>query len=205
MYIIGIIGSPRENGNTATIMDSISKGAKTQGAEVEVIHLESYHIEPCIGCERCRKDKTCTRFFDGMHLLYDKLDRADGIILGSPAYNYNMTPWMKSFIDRLYPFFDFSEPRPGPYTSRLANRGKGALIFGVCEQTDPKELGYTAVSMRDAIQAVGYSIFDTLAFANHFLPNSVTKHPEDRKRAYDAGVGFVSFLLGAGAGQRGEC
>lgn len=203
MYIIGFIGSPRKNGNTATIMGSMLEGVRQQGAEVESIHLRSYHIEPCIGCEKCRKDKTCTQFFDGMHLLYEKLERADGIILGSPAYNYNVTPWMKSFIDRLYPFFDFSEPRPGPYTSRLAGRGKGALVFGVCEQADPKELGYTVVSMRDAIEAVGYAIFDSMAFPNHFLPGSVKKHPQDLDRACETGGDFVRFLQRSGTETKG--
>lgn len=203
MYIIGFIGSPRQNGNTATIMQTVLDGACTEGAQVEMIHLKSYQIEGCIGCERCRKDKTCTQFFDGMHLLYDKLDRADGIILGSPAYNYNVTPWMKSFIDRLYPFFDFTEPRPGPYTSRLANRGKGALVYGVCEQEDPKELGYTAISMRDAIEALGYSIFDTLAFSKHFLPNSVRKSSQDLERACKAGREFVRYLKSSNSNQRG--
>ena len=198
MYIIGFIGSPRQGGNTATIMHSMLTGAKENGAKVEAIHLRSYHIEGCIGCERCRKEKTCTQFMDGMHLLYDKIDKADGIILGSPAYNYNVTPWMKAFIDRLYPFFDFSEVRPGPYTSRLANRGKGALAYGVCEQIDPKEVGYTVVSMHDSIAALGYAMANSLTFSSHFLPNSVKKSDKELKRAYQAGEDFVRFLQAAG-------
>ncbi len=56
------------------------------------IHLHSLQINVCIGCEKCRKDKTCTQFNDDMNLLYPLLEEADGIILGSPTYNYTMTP-----------------------------------------------------------------------------------------------------------------
>ncbi|HLW22206.1 MAG TPA: flavodoxin family protein [Sphaerochaetaceae bacterium] len=203
MYIIGINGSPRENGNTAEILRSMLEGVASPHVETEYFHLPSYHIEGCIGCERCRRDKTCTQFKDDMHLLYDRIDRADGLILGSPTYNYGMTPWMKAFIDRLYPFFDFTEPRPGPYRSRLADRGKRALVFAVCEQIDEKEVGYTIVNMRDAIAALGYSIHDTLAFSNHFLPNSVRKDATSRKRAYTAGRDFMHVFSSASQGDEG--
>jgi multimeric flavodoxin WrbA len=169
-------------------MDSMLSGAESVGAQTQLVQLYAYSISGCIGCERCRKDKTCTQFLDGMHLLYPLIEEADALILGSPTYNYNMTSQMKSFIDRLYPYFDFTEPRPGPYSSRLAGLGKKALIFAVCEQNDPGENGYTAVSMRDAIEAVGYEIFDKLVFPSHFYANSASKSTEDLDRAYDAGL-----------------
>ena len=103
MFIVGFNGSPRKAGNTGAIMKRMLEGAAARGAETAYFHLIAYHINGCIGCERCRIDKTCTQFYDGMHLLYEVIERADGIILGSPTYNYSMTPWMKAFIDRFYP------------------------------------------------------------------------------------------------------
>jgi multimeric flavodoxin WrbA len=191
MYILGFNGSPRKMGNSTAIMKEMLRGAAESGSTTEYIHLPSYHIEGCIGCERCRMDKTCTQFFDGMHLLYEKIERADGIILGSPTYNYNVTPWMKAFIDRLYPFFDFSNPRPGPYSSRLAHAQRRALVFGVCEQHDPKEVGYTVVSMKDAIQVLGYIIHDSLVFSGHFQANSAAKNRETLQMAFLSGESFA--------------
>jgi len=190
--IIGFNGSPRKKGNTYTIMNEILKGAKEGGAEVKYIHLPSLHIEGCIGCERCRKDSTCTKHKDDMQQLYPLIDEADGIIVGSPTYNYTMTPWMKCFIDRLYPYFDFSDQRPGPYTSRLSNRGKKALIFGVCEQLEEKEMQYHIPLMADAIKVVGYEIVDTLYFTGHFKANSVSHNTKDIARAFEAGRAFVN-------------
>ncbi|WP_020611708.1 flavodoxin family protein [Sediminispirochaeta bajacaliforniensis] len=196
MKILGINGSPRKNGNTRTIISCMLEGVQKAGGEAEYIHLPSYHIEGCIGCEKCRKEKRCAQFFDGMQLLYPKIEKADGIILGSPTYNYNMTPWMKAFIDRLYPYFDFSQQRPGPYSSRLSGKGKKALVFGVCEQIDPKEMGYTIVAMRDAIKVVGYEIFAELAFPAHFYPGSVAKDPSSREKAESAGKAFTASFQG---------
>jgi putative NADPH-quinone reductase len=195
MHIIGFNGSPRKNGNTAAIMHEMLRGAQEAGATVEYIHLRSFHIEGCIGCEKCRKDKTCTQFFDGMHLLYPKITGAQGIILGSPTYNYGMTPWMKAFIDRLYPFFDFTEPRPGPYSSRLANLGKRSLVFGVCEQLDPKEAGYTVVNMRDAIEVLGYAMEDALTFPAHFHATSASRDQQTCERSFIAGRRFAESFV----------
>lgn len=191
MVIIGFNGSPRKTGNTAAIMKQMLKGATDAGAETHYVHLKSYQIAGCIGCEQCRKDKTCTQFYDGMHLLYPLIEEADGIILGSPAYNYNVTPWMKAFIDRLYPFFTFPAERPGPYTSCLADRGKRALVFGVCAQLDPREAGYTVFSMHDAIEALGYIMADPITFAGHFAVGSASHSPETLKRAYTASSVFI--------------
>ena len=191
MKIIGFNGSPRKGGNTSTIMKEMLKGAQEGGADIELIHLSDFHIEGCIGCEKCRKDKTCTQFYDGMHLLYPKIEQAQGIILGSPTYNYTMTPLMKCFIDRLYPYFDFSEQRPGPYSSRLANRGKRALIFGVCEQIAQEEMKYNIPVMRDAIHVVGYEIVGTLYFTGHFKANSASGDRETMQRAFVSGNTFA--------------
>lgn len=51
------------------------EGVRKAGGEAEYIHLPSYHIEGCIGCEKCRKEKRCTQFFDGMQLLYPKIEK----------------------------------------------------------------------------------------------------------------------------------
>lgn len=175
-------------------MKEMLKGAQEEEIEVTYIHLPSYHIQGCIGCEKCRKDKTCTQFLDGMHLLYPLIEKADGIILGSPTYNYTMTPIMKAFIDRLYPYFDFTEERPGSYTSRLAKLGKRALIFGVCEQLDEKEMYYNVNVMKQAIHVVGYEIEDSLFFTGHFKANSASHDEKDLLRAYEAGKSFAQSL-----------
>ncbi|MDG6243521.1 MAG: flavodoxin family protein [Methanolobus sp.] len=121
--IIGVGGNPRNNGNTDILLDHFLMGAESEGGNTKKVLLRNYSIESCIACEACRKAGTCIRFHDGMELLYPEIEEAKGIILGSPTYNYNITAPMKAFIDRLYPYYDFSDERPGPYSSKLEDQG----------------------------------------------------------------------------------
>jgi len=191
MKIIGISGSPRAGGNTDTLLRALLAGAASEGAETEAVYLHDYIITPCTGCERCRKDLTCTRFFDGMHLLYPKIETADGLILGSPTYNYNITPVMKAFIDRLYPYYRFSAERPGPYSSYFQDRGRKALVFSVAEQTNPSERGFAIKAMQWPLEALGFEVTETLPAEGYFQKGAVAQDPAMQERAREAGRRFA--------------
>ena len=51
MKIIAINGSPRKNFNTAKIIASVCEGAKSKGAETEIINL--YDLDKYTGCISC--------------------------------------------------------------------------------------------------------------------------------------------------------
>jgi multimeric flavodoxin WrbA len=192
--ILGIAGSPRAGGNTEVLLAELLAGAAEAGAETEAVHLRTCAINPCTGCERCRKDLTCTRFYDSMHLLYPKIEAADGIILGSPTYNYNITPEMKAFIDRLYPYYRFSDQRPGPWSTYFAGQGKQALVFSVAEQDDPDERGFAVEAMQRPIEALGFAVTDNLQAEGYFAKGAVANDPALRKRARESGMRFARGL-----------
>jgi len=100
MRIIGISGSPRVNGNTDTILREALTAASEEGAEVELLRLTDYRLQPCNACGTCFKTKECTIDDDG-EKLYQEIVKADGIILGSPSYFQGVTAQMKTFIDRI--------------------------------------------------------------------------------------------------------
>ncbi|MBP1908337.1 flavodoxin family protein [Methanolobus bombayensis] len=192
--ILGVSGSPRKNGNTDVLLDSFLRGAESEGADTKKIHLKEYSIESCIGCEACRKDGTCTRFHDGMELLYPEIEECKGIILGSPVYNYNVTAEMKTFIDRLYPFYVFTEQRPGPYSSKLEDQGRKALIFTVCEQVKAEEMGFALEALGMPLEALGYEIFDKFEATGYFSKGEVLKDESILKKAFEAGKNLAISL-----------
>jgi len=194
MKVLGISGSPRAGGNTDTLLEALLAGATAEGAETEMVALRTHAIAPCTGCERCRKDRTCTRFYDGMHLLYPKIEAADGLILGSPTYNYNITPEMKAFIDRLYPYYRFSDERPGPWSSYFQGLGKKALVFSIAEQDDPAERGFAVEAMQRPIEALGFEVADILRAEGYFAKGSVARDPDLLDRASAAGGRFARLL-----------
>lgn len=195
MNILGISGSPRKNGNTDIILQEIISGAGESEIKAEIIFLRDYVITPCIGCEKCRKDLTCSQFYDGMTLLYSKIEEADILVLGSPVYNYNITSLMKSFIDRLYPYYIFSDDRPRKYQSRLTNKKRSGIIFSICEQTERKEMGFAIEAMTRPLEALGYEIVETLPISGFFDKGAVKRDLSLLKAVYTLGRNVATELM----------
>jgi len=101
MKIVAIVGSPRPAGNTNYLVDQALDEAKAHGCEVEKIMLSQYRIEGCRGHDRCATYEKC-KIDDDIPMILDKFRTADGTILATPVYYYNMTAQMKTFVDRNY-------------------------------------------------------------------------------------------------------
>jgi multimeric flavodoxin WrbA len=125
-------------------------------------------------CERCRKDRACTGLHDGMQLIYPRVLASQGLILVSPTHNYNITAWMKAFIDRLYCFYIFENTRPRAWASRLAHQGRKAAIVAICEQDDPRDMGWPLEAMRLPLEALGFEIVGELSVLGVFDKGGIT-------------------------------
>jgi multimeric flavodoxin WrbA len=101
MKILAIVGSPRPKGNTSYLIDRALHEAAIHGVETEKIMLCQYKVNPCQGHDNCSSFAACKQNDDAPWIL-DKFCSAEGIILGSPVYYYNITAQMKAFIDRNY-------------------------------------------------------------------------------------------------------
>jgi len=196
--VLCISGSPRGGGNTDVILASLMRGVEEMGVEAERVFLREFMIQPCTGCERCRKDKTCTRLYDGMHLLYPKILESTGLILGSPTHNYNVTALVKAFIDRLYPFFEFTEDRPRKYSSRLADQGRKAVVFSVSEQDEMGETGFTLEAMGYPLTALGYEVIEDFSITGIFDRGAVRKEMALLNAAFERGRRLAEILLTMG-------
>ncbi|AKB33084.1 iron-sulfur flavoprotein [Methanosarcina siciliae HI350] len=192
--ILGVSGSPRKNGNTDVLLESFLKGVESAGAKTEKVLLRDYSIEPCIGCEGCRKAGTCTRTHDEMSLLYPEIEAAKGLILGSPTYNYNVTAQMKAFIDRLYPYYNFTNVRPRRYSSRLAGQGRKAIVFSVCEQLEIEEMGFTLGALGMPLEALGYEIVEKFPMTGYFERGAVSRDEELLRKTFEAGKKLAEIL-----------
>ena len=194
--MLGIAGSPRKGGNSDVLMKRILKGARDEGIATEEIQLRDYQFQPCNGCERCRKDKRCTGLQDGMQLIYPKIRESGGMVVISPIYSYNMTALMKAFIDRLYSFYDFSDERPGNWSSQLANQGRKAMIAVVGEQNTREEGGMdlTLETIRRNMEALGYEVTDELPVLGIFHKGRVREYPQVLEQAEALGRRLASLL-----------
>jgi len=193
--ILGIGGSPRKGGNSDILLKHILSGARNAGATTEEVQLRNYQFQACIGCEKCRKAKQCLGLQDGMQLIYPKIIEAGGLVLISPTHDYNVTAWMKAFIDRLYCFYDFSDDRPRRWSSRLANQSRKAIIASVGEQASREEgIGFTLDAMRLPIEALGYKVIGELPVLGVFDKGGVNKQKQLLEKAEHLGSQLARLL-----------
>jgi multimeric flavodoxin WrbA len=101
MKLLAIVGSPRPKGNTSYLVDQALQAAAAGGLETEKIILSQYKVNPCQGHDNCSSFSACKQK-DDVPWMLEKFCNADGILLGSPVYYYNMTAQMKAFVDRNY-------------------------------------------------------------------------------------------------------
>jgi multimeric flavodoxin WrbA len=193
--ILGIGGSPRKGGNSDVLLKHMLKAVAEHKIAAERFHLRDIQYQGCIGCERCRKDKICTGLKDGMSLLYPDIFECQGLILVSPTHNYNITAWMKAFIDRLYCFYDFDNNRPRGWTSRLAGQGRKAVISAVCEQENRADMGFTLEAMRLPLEALGYEIVGELPVFGVFDKGKVKENNDILIEAAKLGSDLAESLL----------
>ena len=101
--VLVLLGSPRRNGNSAILAEQITKGAKSAGAEVEIIFLHGMKIKPCQSCYTCQKpDSKGCAIDDDMQSIYLKLIKADAWVIASPVFWFNMSAQIKLFMDRCF-------------------------------------------------------------------------------------------------------
>ena len=101
MNILAIVGSPRLKGNTNYLVDQALDEAEKLGAKTEKIVLSQYKVNPCLGHDECASLESCLQKDDADWIL-NRCSEADGIILATPVYWYNVSAQMKAFMDRNY-------------------------------------------------------------------------------------------------------
>ncbi len=193
--VLGIGGSPRKGGNSDILLKHILKGVSKSDIVSEALQLRDFQYQGCVGCERCRKDKICTRLKDGMSLIYPKILNSKGMVLVSPTHNYNITSWMKAFIDRLYCFYNFDNNRPRGWSSQLAGQNRKAIIAAICEQENKADMGFTLEAMRLPLEALGYEIIGEVAVFGVFDKAKVKEKDEILVEAVKVGASLAEAIL----------
>lgn len=108
MKILALVGSPRLGGNTDFLVAQALGEAARLGARTEKIMLSQYRVAPCLGHDDCGSFKSCVQEDDTSWIL-NRFCEADGVILATPVYYYNVTAQLKAFMDRNYYLYTHSQ------------------------------------------------------------------------------------------------
>jgi multimeric flavodoxin WrbA len=169
LQVLGIVGSPRRNGNTEILVDEVLRGAKEAGAGVEKVILTKLKIAPCTGCDQCQEDGLCV-FRDDTEPLLAKMSESSVWVLGTPVYWWGPTAQFKAFLDRWYAKIFRPE-------DAALFRGKRVILVIPMGDTDTKVARHTVGMFQDALNYVRAELFGTVLAAN------VNDRGEVRERA----------------------
>ncbi|MFH1880902.1 MAG: flavodoxin family protein [Bacillota bacterium] len=103
MKAVCIVGSPKPEGNTATVAAEILRGLEAQGVQTVLVQLSAMTVGCCHGCKACYQTGECVQD-DDVRRIADDMFNADLVIIASPSYWGDVTGQLKVFIDRCTPY-----------------------------------------------------------------------------------------------------
>ena len=98
MSILAISGSPRENGNTDTLLKTALEVLEQHGIATEFVSLRGKKIMTCTACGACAGGRCILD--DDFEPVYQAMAASDGFIVGSPVYFGSAAPELVSVLDR---------------------------------------------------------------------------------------------------------
>ena len=102
MNILVITGSAHKKGTSSYLADAFIKGAEEAGHAVSRFDAAFKNVQPCIGCDSCKKNEQTCVFKDDMQELNPELLKAEVAVFVSPIYYYDINAQIKAVIDRFY-------------------------------------------------------------------------------------------------------
>ena len=177
--VLVLKSSPRQNGNSNTLAEQVSAGAKEAGAEVESLMLHHIDIRPCDACDACQETGVCI-VKDDMQKVYPLLEKADAIVIASPIYWFTISAQAKLCIDRWYALEG---------SNGNALRGKQIGIILTYGDTDLYTSGgINAINTFESMfRYIGAEIAGMVYGSAHEV-GDVEKQPELMQRAHQLGI-----------------
>lgn len=122
MKVLLINGSPRGKGNTYIALSEVAKALEANGVGTEIVSIGTKAVQGCIACNRCAESGKCM-FGDELYTtVREKLETADGIVVGSPVYYAGPNGSLCALLDRLF------------YSASSLLRYKPAAAVAVCRR-----------------------------------------------------------------------
>ena len=74
-----------------------------EGVETEILHVVGQPIRGCTACRRCKENPgRCVFDDDLVNRVLEKMEHADGLVIGSPVYYASANGALISLLDRVF-------------------------------------------------------------------------------------------------------
>jgi multimeric flavodoxin WrbA len=169
--------SPRRNGNSAMLAESLGRGIEDSGHEVEFLFADDVVKSFLRDCRTCRgPDGECTIDDGFRNTFFEKYLPAGGFVAVTPIYWYGMSAQLKAFFDRMFCYVAASHPLSPAVVAGMQAKRIGLVLSS--------EENYPAVSAGIIHQLQEYSRYTHSTFVGtvHGIGNSrgdVLKDPRE--------------------------
>ena len=101
--VLLINGSPHEKGNTYFALNEAARTLTEQGFKTEIVWIGTMPVRGCIACGGCVRagDGHCVFNDDLCNEVIDKMNEADGLIVGTPVYYGTPTGNVLNLVHRM--------------------------------------------------------------------------------------------------------
>ena len=208
MKIFAFNGSPRKKWNCDLLLDSFIEGVKSvdETAEVEKVQIYDLNFKGCRSCFACKMKQNpqhCMIKDDAYRYLTEARE-ADGIVLASPIYYFDVSGVMRCFIERLL------------YPGAVENPVETAAIYAMNADEDTMNRlfrthlsdlkAYLESSMKTKVDEVfSFDTFQREDRPDLYRPSKMdhaakkarreVQFPLDRKQAFEAGAAMARRIL----------
>ena len=122
MKVVLINGSPHRKGNTFIALSEVAGALEKEGVATEIVSIGTKAIQGCIACNKCQETGVCVFNDEPYRTIREKLQQADGVIIGSPVYFAGPNGMLCALLDRLF------------YSCRSALLYKPAASVAICRR-----------------------------------------------------------------------
>lgn len=124
MKVLLINGSPRQEGNTATLLAEVAAQLAKNGIDSVVAQVGNRPVRGCVACGQCHAKSLGKCVFDDdvTNGIIDLMAESDGVIVGSPVYYGTPAGQVLSVLQRM------------SYAASGVMQGKPAAAVAVCRR-----------------------------------------------------------------------
>lgn len=185
MNVIAFLGSPREGGNTALLLQEAIRGVAESGHGVQTFNLARMKIRPCQNCGGCDQTGVCIIEGDEMGGIYAALRAATRIILASPIFFAGLSAQTKAMVDRCQAFwcekYLLNKPLPEVAEGR---KGLFLTVGGMKTGKGVECGGATATAFFRTLSVPAHA---SLGYRGVDAKGAIREHPAALQEAFAAG------------------
>jgi putative NADPH-quinone reductase len=191
--VLGILGSPLIEGNTAKLLDRALKGASDAGCTVETIMVTNLDYQPCMEMMFCKEHDTCI-MDDDMQQVYGKIRDADSIIIATPVMTMGIPGKLKSFMDRCQIFFMAKYVRKTPLVSPEKKKNRRGLFLCISGMKIPEVFVGAKLTTKAYLDIIDCPFSDELLISDMDTILDITTRQDLLDAAYAKGLAIGRHL-----------